>query len=313
MTGPDTISADAVDRWVPDVVYSFPDAWNQAYTFARTCRAHLGECEVHRFPDGETRVTVSPAASLKGRVVAIFRPLHEPNAKFVELMLAVNAVRSLGADTLILVAPYLPYMRQDAVFKPGEAVSRDAIGAFLSHLFDGVVTIQPHLHRSHSFSHALQGKPVREIAAGRAIAAHMRSIGGSFGLVVGPDEESEPLVRDVGDMFGASWLVARKNRRGDTDVEVILPNDLAIKGQPITIIDDVVSSGGTMIALAKALKRAGAGNISAYIVHALFDQRAAILMERAGISKIRSLSTVPHVTNAIPAVDLICEQLGVKP
>lgn len=310
MTGPATISADTFDRWVPDVVYAFPDAWNQAYSFARKCGAQLGECEVHRFPDGETRITVSPSAPLAGRVVAIYRSLHDPNAKLVELMLAANAVRALGADTLILIAPYMPYMRQDSAFKPGEAVSQDAIGNFLAHLFDGVITVQPHLHRTHSFSRVLRGKPAYEIGAGRAIAAHMQSVADPLGVVVGPDEESERLICDVVDVLGASWFVARKARHGDAEVTMTLPQDLAIKGHPITIVDDIVSSGATMIALAKALKRAGAGDITAYVVHALFNQRIAFLMERAGISKIRSLSTVPHVTNAIPAVDLICEKLG---
>jgi len=306
------MSADVADRWTPDAVYYFADGWNQAQALAQKCRAVAGECDVHRFPDGETLVTVSPAESLAGRVVAIYRSLHDPNAKLVELMLAANALRALGATKLILITPYLPYMRQDRAFKPGQAVSQATIGGFLAGLFDGIVTVQPHLHRTKSLSAVFGDKRAFDLRAGGAIAAHMRRLADPSRVIVGPDEESETLVRDVVDVLGVSWFVARKVRRGDNEVEIELPQNLDIAGLPIAIVDDIVSSGGTIAALAKALKAAGAGEIKVYAVHALFDQRAAYLMMRAGVSKIRSLSTVPHTTNAIGVVDLICSGLGVK-
>jgi ribose-phosphate pyrophosphokinase len=312
MTHLDMISADDVDRWIPDAVYSFSDGWNQAQALAQKCRAQAGECDLHRFPDGESLVTVTPSRSLHGRVVALYRSLHDPNGKLIELMLAASALRALGAAKLILIAPYMPYMRQDRAFKPGQAVSQIAVGGFLAGIFDGFVTIQPHLHRTKSLSAVFGGKPAFDLGAGRAIAAHMRDVAEPFSVVVGPDEESEDLVRDVVDVLGTSWFVARKQRRGDGEVNIELPPALEIEGHPITIVDDIISSGGTIATLAKALKHAGAGEITVYAVHPLFDQRAAYLMTRAGVSKIRSLSTVPHTTNAIPIVDLICTGLGVK-
>lgn len=312
MTHPGTISADVADQWIPDIIYSFADGRNQAQALAQRCRAVSGECDVHRFPDGETLVTVSPSDSLAGRVVAIYRSLHDPNAKLVELMLAASALRALGAAKLILIAPYLPYMRQDRAFKPGQAVSQSAIGGLLAGIFDGLVTVQPHLHRTKSLSAVFGGKPAFALRAGGAIAAHMRGTADPFRVIVGPDEESEDLVRDVVDTLGVSWFTARKVRRGDNEVEIELPPDLEIAGHPITIVDDIVSSGGTISTLAKALKRAGAGDITVYAVHALFDLHAVHGMTQAGITQIKSLSTVPHATNAIPVVDLICSGLGVK-
>jgi len=306
------ISADAVDGWIPDVVYTFSDGWNQAQALASKCRAQLGTCDVHRFPDGESLVTVSPSAHLTGRVVAIYQSLHEPNGKLVELMLAADALRTLGAGKLLLIAPYLPYMRQDCAFTPGQAVSQKVIGNVIAQIFDAVVTIQPHLHRTKKLSTVFRNKPAFDLGAGRAIAAHMRSTGDPFSVIVGPDEESEDLVREVVDVLGASWFLARKHRSGDSQVEIVLPDGLEIHGHAITIVDDIISSGSTIVTLARALKRAGAGDITVYAVHALFDHRATYLMTRAGVSKIRSLNTVPHTTNAIDVVDLICTGLGVK-
>ena len=77
----------------------------------------------------------------------ILRTLNNPNEKLVELLLAAQTARTLGASHLTLVAPYLAYMRQDIAFQPGEAVSQRIVGRFLAGLFDAVITVDPHLHR----------------------------------------------------------------------------------------------------------------------------------------------------------------------
>jgi ribose-phosphate pyrophosphokinase len=312
MTHPAMTSADTSSRLVPDVVYAFADGWNQAYALAGKCGAALAKIDVHQFPDGETLVQAAPTARAKGGVVAIYRSLDDPNAKLTELMLAVNAVRSLDAAKVILISPYLPYMRQDRAFAPGQAVSQTVVARLLSAHFDAVITIEPHLHRTHSLREIFGETPAIAIGAGRAIAAYMSEETTVPTVVVGPDEESESLVREVVDVLGVSWFTARKQRLGDAEVRMVLPPALAIAGHPIVIVDDIVSSGATIAALATALKTAGAGTITVCAVHALFDQRAAYLMTRAGVSKILSVSTVPHTTNAIPAIDLIVAALGVR-
>ena len=85
----------------------------------------------HRFPDGEVRLRLP--ASLPARVV-VWRGLHQPNEKLVELLLVAQTARTLGARHLTLVAPYLAYMRQDIAFNPGEAISQRVVGAFLATL-----------------------------------------------------------------------------------------------------------------------------------------------------------------------------------
>ena len=306
------ISADTSSVLVPDVVYAFADGWNQAYALARVCGAALGKIDTHRFPDGETLIEAAPLSRAKGGIVAIYRSLDDPNAKLTELMLAANAVRSLGAVKVILIAPYLPYMRQDRAFASGQAVSQAVLGRFLSAHFDAIVTIEPHLHRTHSLRGVFAEIPAIAIGAGRAIAAHMRETATVPTIVVGPDEESESLVREVVDVLGVSWFTAKKARSGDTEVSIVLPADLDIAGHPVVIVDDIVSSGATVMAVAKALKMAGARTITAYAVHALSDQRVAFLIRLAGVSKIRSTSSVPHPTNAISITDMICAALGAK-
>lgn len=312
MTHQAMISANAAFSLIPDVIYTFADGWNQACALATKTGAGLGQINVHRFPDGETLVQALPLSHTQGRIVALYRSLDDPNAKLAELMLAADAVRSLGAEKVILIAPYLPYMRQDRAFASGQAVSQAVVGKFLATYFDAVITIQPHLHRTRSLHDIFGETPAVAIGAGRAIATYLHNDATVPTIVVGPDEESEGLVRDVVDVLGASWFTARKKRNGDADVHIELPAGVDVTGHPIVIVDDIASSGGTIAALTHTLKAAGAAAITVAVVHALFDQRGAFLMRRAGVSKIISVSTIPHMTNAIPAVDLICTAMGVK-
>jgi ribose-phosphate pyrophosphokinase len=99
----------------------------------------------HRFPDGELKLRLPSA--LPSHVV-VLRSLVNPNEKLVELLLVARTARSLGAQRLTLVAPYLAYMRQDIAFHPGEVVSQRVVGQFLASLFDAVITVDPHLHLS---------------------------------------------------------------------------------------------------------------------------------------------------------------------
>ncbi|WP_245333807.1 ribose-phosphate pyrophosphokinase-like domain-containing protein, partial [Bradyrhizobium guangdongense] len=103
-----------------------------------------GEIAVHRFPDGELRVAVAPATD----TAILYAPLDQPNDKLITLLFAAEALRRNGAKRLVLVAPYLCYMRQDAAFHAGEAISQRAMGNLLATTVDRVVTVNAHLHRT---------------------------------------------------------------------------------------------------------------------------------------------------------------------
>ncbi len=104
----------------------------------------LSEIVIHHFPDGESPVRVPPPAE----TAIIYCTLDHPNEKLIELGLAASALKNLGARRLVLVAPYLGYMRQDKAFHEGEAVAQRFVGALLAQWFDRIVTVEPHLHRT---------------------------------------------------------------------------------------------------------------------------------------------------------------------
>ena len=121
--------------------------------------------------------------------------------------------------------------------------------------------------------------------------------------------ESRPWVSDLAGRLGLTHAVAQKIRRGDRSVDIGFPDPTCVAGRPALIVDDIISSGGTMIACGRALASAGATMIDAVVTHALFPEELCRDMIQAGIRSVRSTHSVPHSTNAIILDDLFIDAL----
>ncbi|MFC0239664.1 ribose-phosphate pyrophosphokinase [Rhodopseudomonas telluris] len=260
----------------------------------------------HRFPDGEIAVTVGPAAP----TTILYVPLDQPNEKLLTILFAAEALRRGGCTRLVLLAPYLSYMRQDAAFHPGEAISQKAVGRLLASVVDRVITVDAHLHRTASLGDVFPCIEADDLSAMPAIAASFRAHPlDPDTVVVGPDAESQQWVDALAKLIDRRSTVARKIRRGDRSVEVRFDDPSLIAGRPALLVDDIVSSGGTLIACSKALHAAGATWVDAVITHALFPTSMLRELAFAGLRSIRSTHTVPHFTNGIVLDDLFAETL----
>jgi ribose-phosphate pyrophosphokinase len=288
------------------IVQSLPSSSREAVRLATRLGIPSNEIAIHAFPDGEIRVAARPAAA----TTILYASLDHPNEKLIALLLAAEALRRGGAKRLILLAPYLCYMRQDAAFHDGEAISQKAIGSLLAGCVDRVITVDAHLHRTRDIRTVFPGIEADNYSAMPAIADALRKDRlDPTTVVVGPDAESEPWVSDLANRLALSHIVAQKIRRGDRSVGLGFPDQTGVRGRPALIVDDIVSSGGTMIACARALAAAGATTIDAVVTHALFPEQLCFELAFSGIRSIRSTHSVPHSTNAIVLDDLFVEAL----
>jgi ribose-phosphate pyrophosphokinase len=258
----------------------------------------------HRFPDGELKLTLPPRLP---RAVAILRSLHEPNEKLIELWLAARTARTLGAADVTLVAPYLAYMRQDQAFAPGEAISQRHIGTLLAATFDRVITVDPHLHRVSSLAEVLPNTTTVALSAAPAIGRFLKRRAAGA-LLVGPDDESAQWVRGAADVAGLEWAVARKVRRGDRRVAVHVP-DVPLRDRHVVLVDDMISTGRTLIESARSLTKAGAIRVDVAATHALLPQDAVRALHAAGVRRIWTTDSVRHATNAIGLAALVADAL----
>lgn len=279
-------------------LHSFADTATLARQLARALGIPCAPVTVHQFPDGETLVRASPAV---GTQAVLVRLLHNPNIKLIETLLAADALRRAGAQRVVLIAPYLPYMRQDMVFTPGESISQKVIADCLGRAFDHIVTIEPHLHRTHDLSEIFPCSAVALSAA--PVLAQWIHRTGHRSLVVGPDEESEPWIRAIADRAQMPWVVGKKGRLGDQRVRMQFPT-LPVCSRAV-IVDDIASSGETLAVAARTLRREGIPTVDAAVVHAIFASGALRRIQTAGIRKIVSCDTIPHPTNAIRSLSLL--------
>ena len=287
-------------------IQTLPSCAADANRLAARLGLPLQDIAIHRFPDGEICVTTAHAAA----TTIIYASLDQPNGKLLAILFAAEALRRDGAARLVLVAPYLCYMRQDAAFHPGEAISQRAIGRLLADTVDRVITVDAHLHRTADIRLVFPGIEAENLSAMPAIARALSTQGiDPATIVVGPDAESRPWVRDLADRLGLAYAVAQKTRHGDRSVEIAFAGDVSISNRPVLLVDDIVSSGGTLITAAKTLRAAGAGVIDAVITHALFPPDMVGEFTSAGIRSVRSTSSVPHPTNAIPLDDILADAL----
>jgi len=280
---------------------AFPEEAAPAGRLADKLGVELGLIDVHWFPDGEILPTV-PGVE---QTTVIYRSLDRPDPKLMPLLLAADAARRAGAKRLVLVCPYLCYLRQDIVFEPGQPVSRDVICGLLGRAFDRVVTVDAHLHRTKDLS-AVMGIRADDLSAAEPLADALK---GEPPVVIGPDSESAPWAQRIADRLGGELLVFDKARDGDRQVTLTAPDLSKMKGRRAVIVDDVASSGTTVLAATEALKRAGAASIEVGVVHALFSPEVGEQMKAAGVARIVSTDSVAHPTNAAPLAGILAAAL----
>lgn len=288
-------------------VHAFGDHEEPARRLADALGSPFRTIQLRRFPDGESLVRISPETG----AAVVYCSLDHPNDRLIDLLLVSSALRDSGARSIVLVAPYLCYMRQDVAFQPGEAVSQKVVARLLSGAFDRLVTVDPHLHRTHDLN-SVFSMPVTQLSAapllGRAITADKarKDI-----VLVGPDWESRRWVDTAAKASALDVLVGRKVRRGDRDVAIEIAGLDRVRGRTAVIIDDVVSSGSTVRAATSLLLGAGADRVELFVTHMLSSETDTAALYAAGVSRIVSTDSLRHATNEIPLAPLLADALSV--
>ncbi|MYN12789.1 ribose-phosphate diphosphokinase [Pusillimonas sp. TS35] len=277
------------------ILIPFPADTALAATAAPVLHARIAPLGWRHFPDGESLITLDD--ELRGADVAILASLHDPDPIALPLRFAAQTAREFGARTVGLIAPYLGYMRQDTRFHRGEAVSAPLFAQFLEQSFDWLVTVDPHLHRTSQLD-ALYGIPCTHVRAAPMLANWIAA-NVPDAMLIGPDSESEQWVASIAKHAGLPYQVLSKQRRGDYDVDVSLPDAAAARGHTPVLVDDIVSSGRTILQTMSHLQRMTLPPAVLVAIHPVFAGDAYEKLQQAGLSRIVSTDTIPHASNAI--------------
>ncbi len=260
---------------------------------------------VDKFPDDELRIRFN--SDLKNKTIVLIQSFYKNISDcIIEVIFAAKTANELGAKKVILVAPYFPYLRQDKRFHRGEAVSQKLIAGLMDKYLDAIYLMDPHLHRKNKLENIFKTK-AKKLTANALIADYIKKHINNP-IVIGPDEESYKWAQNVAEMINAESLILNKKRYSSYHVKVKLNKKIDLRTKNAVIVDDIVSTGHTILETAKILKKLGAKKIYCICVHGIFTDDALNKLKKQKI-KIISTNTIPNKVAKIDVSGVIGESL----
>jgi ribose-phosphate pyrophosphokinase len=258
----------------------------------------LAKISIKRFPDNEAYVRI--LERIEGEDVIIVQTAY-PDNSIIELLLIQDAVKEAKAGKITVVIPYLGYSRQDKKFEEGEPISARAIAEHISLHADLVITVDPHKEHVLDFFKI----PSYSCSAVPQIAEYLKDKG--IDLVLAPDEGALERARAASEIIGCNYDYLEKKRIDAKTVEV---KGKEIKGKKVALIDDIISTGGTMANSVKELKRQGVKKVFVACTHGLFIDRAKEKLLSAGCEEIIATDTIENEFSKVECAPCIAEVLS---
>ena len=252
-----------------------------------------------KFPDGECYTRIDSEA-LNDDVVIVQNTHPDPN--IIEMFLLQDAVKKMGAKRVTLVIPYFGYARQDRVFRKGEPESAKVMIKHLGLMCDRVFTIDIHKETVLDYFEC----PHKDLKAAAAIADHFKNK--NIDLVLSPDIGAKDRARDVAERLDLPHDYLDKVRLSGSEVR-IAPAQMDCRGKNILIVDDMISTGGTIVAAKQALKEAGAKSISVACTHGLFVNNALERLTGSALEAVLCCNTLENEVSHISVAGIISDAL----
>jgi len=278
-----------------------PASQHIAHDLATQIHQPIAKTTVQRFADGEAYVHIDEP--LKNEDVIIVQTTY-PDPHIIELFLLQDAVREAQAKTITVVAPYYGYGRQDKKFKDGEAISARALAKHISLNADMFLTVDPHKEYLIDFFSI----PAKSCSAASVIADYLKKK--EIDFVLAPDKGALARVQDISRLINCEYDYMEK-KRIDSHTVHIQPKKLNVQKKSVAIIDDIISTGGTMVQSVTELKKQGAKEISVVCTHGLFIGNAQHKLLAAGCNNIISTDTIETQYSKISVASIIAETLQI--
>lgn len=258
-----------------------------AESISKSAGIPLSKVEVIRFKDGE--ITVNIEESVRGNHVFVVQPTSQPaNDHLMEVLVLTDALRRASAASITIIMPYFGYSRQDRKAKSRQPITAKLVANLLTVAgVDRVVSIDLHAAQIQGFFDI----PIDNFPAAPTLASYFKRKRLKDVVVVSPDHGGVTRARVFASFFNAPLAIIDKRRPQPNKAEVMnIIGD--VDGATCIMIDDIIDTGGTLIAGANALKKAGAKKIVAAATHAVFTSDAPDRLEESVIDEVVVTDTI---------------------
>lgn len=270
--------------------------------------------DLKKFPDGERYIRV--LGDVEGKVVSVVQSMYmQPDDFLLEYFLIADNLRDLGASKVRGIFPYFAYARQDGRFNPGEAFSLKTVCNMIESVGTSeVYTIDLHLHRIESISKLFKISSTNLTVVPDLARYVKQNVKMKNPVVIGPDEEAEQWAKVAAKELGADYDVLEKHRvtsdeSGKFGEVEIKPRELSLKGRDTLIIDDIISTGGTIVQAISVLKKSGVNKVYVATSHPVLVENALMKIYEAGAEMVLGSDTIPSPISYVSAAPALAKAI----
>jgi len=276
-----------------------------ARKLSRKIKANLVKSEVRIFPDGESKITLSGNISKRKSIVvqSIYPPV---DTNLVQALSLISKAKEISSE-VIAVIPYMGYARQDREFLPGEIVTMKV----LANLFKGVGAskiIAVDIHSKMGLKHfTIKSKNVTAIPD---LVKYFKKLSLKNPLVVSPDQGGKNRAKEFAEKFESEYISLEKKRDRKTGkVQIKTKNSDTVVGRDLILVDDMISTGGSIIKATQFLKKQKCKRVYVACTHALLINDAEKKIKKAGVTSIVSTNTIPGKTSVVDVSNTIAKAI----
>ena len=276
-----------------------------AANVARQLDEKLGLIETKKFPDGERYLRIKDEIAEDERVVVIQSTGFPQDENLMELFFILDTLNDMNVTDITVVSPYLGYSRQERRFKDTECISAKATAKLIQTM--GVKRlISVNLHEESICD--LYDIPAENLSAMPAIAEHIADTFDEKPIILAPDKGAENFAKEIATIIDTDYDYLEKVRFSPEKVET-KPKNISVKGRKVVIIDDIISTGGTIVNAINILSEQGAKSVDVFCVHPVLVNDAVLKINAAGASSVQATDSLKSDVSNISLASTIANSL----
>ena len=275
-----------------------------AKRIARRLKAPYIKTEKKVFPDGESKITINQIP--KKSIVLVVQSTYPPvDSNLLELLSIVSKVQKFSSKVYAII-PYMGYARQDREFLGGEIVTIGVIGKLLKAAgVKKILTVDIHSKL------ALKELKIssENVSAMEELVKHFKKMKMKDPLVVSPDMGGQERAEKFASLLKTEFIALKKHRDRRTGKVNILSEKVNVKNRDLILVDDMISTGGSIVKATQFLKKQKCGRVFVACTHALLVNNATKKIKSAGVSQIISTNTIPGGSAKVDVSRVIADAL----